>query len=102
MPYAMFNYGIFSRGKMKKTHGGGRPGSGRKPKKAGAAPAPGSKSSNFSTRITPQTRASIEAEAKETGKSVSQMAEILIRRGLDARREAARNSATQAICYLLG
>jgi hypothetical protein len=87
---------------MAKGHGGKRPRSGRKPKKADAPLSVGAKTANFSTRITPETRAAIEIEAHVLGLSVSAMAEVLIKRGLDARREAQRNSATRAICYLLG
>jgi hypothetical protein len=90
--------------RMTKRHGGSRPGAGRKAKRADAAPSVGAKTANFSTRITPETRAAIEAEARAAHppRSVSQMAEFLIRRGLDAKRDAVRNNATRAICYLLG
>jgi hypothetical protein len=84
------------------SHGGKRAGAGRKPKKPGSAPAPGSKTANFSTRITPEIRAAIEAEARQEGLNVSQMAALLLKVGIDARRDAVRNDPTRALCYLLG
>ena len=87
---------------MAKTHGGKRPGSGRKPKKAGAAPTSGSKSSNFSTRITQETRDAIELAASGTHLSVSAMAQHLLLLGLKSKRDAQLNGPTRAICYLLG
>jgi hypothetical protein len=70
------------------------PGAGRKP----AGPISG-KLSNFSTRITNETRSALESEAAATGQSISQVAERLIRAGLTASRD--RNPAMRALCFLI-
>jgi hypothetical protein len=70
------------------------PGGGRKP----AGPISG-KLSNFSTRITQETRAALDAEAKAAGQSVSQIAERLIRAGLAAEREHDR--PIRALCFVI-
>lgn len=87
---------------MAKGHGGKREGAGRKAKKAAAPSAPGAKTSNFSTRIAPETRAAIELAAAGSRLSVSGMAQKLIQEALDQRRMNERNDATRAICYLIG
>jgi hypothetical protein len=70
------------------------PGAGRKP----AGPISG-KLSNFSTRITNETRSALESEASATGQSISQVAERLIRAGLTSSRD--RNPAMRALCFLI-
>ena len=72
------------------------PGGGRKP----ARPISG-KLSNFSTRITAETRRALEAAAKETGQSISQVAERLIKGGLAEMRAANRDPAMRALCFLI-
>jgi len=73
-----------------------KPGGGRKP----AGPLRG-KNSNFSTRITDETRKMLEAEAAEFGQSISQVAERLIHLGLEVRREREASDPIRALCYLL-
>jgi hypothetical protein len=70
------------------------PGAGRKP----AGPISG-KLSNFSTRITKETRSALESEASATGQSISQVAERLIRAGLTSSRD--RDPAMRALCFLI-
>jgi hypothetical protein len=73
------------------------PGAGRKP----AGPISG-KLSNFSTRITHDTRVGLEAEAAMSRQSISQVAEQMIALGLATKREREQPSPTQAICFLVG
>ena len=73
------------------------PGGGRKP----AGPISG-KLSNFSTRITHETRVGLEAEAAMSGQSISQIAEQMIALGLATKREREQSSPTQAIGFLVG
>jgi hypothetical protein len=70
------------------------PGAGRKP----VGPISG-KLSNFSTRITKETRSALEREASATGQSISQVAERLIRAGLTSSRD--RDPAMRALCFLI-
>src|SRR6516164_1635781 len=73
------------------------PGGGRKP----AGPISG-KLSNFSTRITHETRVGLEAEAAISGQSISQVAEQMIALGLATKREREQSSPIQAIGFLVG
>jgi hypothetical protein len=72
------------------------PGAGRKP----AGPISG-KLSNFSTRITAETRHELEAAAKESGQSISQVAERLIKSGLAETRAGNRDPAMRALSFLI-
>ena len=72
------------------------PGAGRKPK----GPIQG-KSAAFSTRITAETRGALEAEAAHSGQSVSQVAERLLKIGLEATRERDADDPMRALCYLM-
>jgi hypothetical protein len=72
------------------------PGAGRPP----AGPISG-KLSNFSTRITHETRVALEAEAGRTGQSISQVAERMISLGLTTKREREKSSPTQALSFLI-
>jgi hypothetical protein len=69
---------------------------GRKPKGEFAG-----KQANFSTRIQPETRMALEAEAKATGLSISQLAERLLINGLKERRTAEKDPAMRALCFLI-
>jgi hypothetical protein len=60
-----------------------------------------SKVSNFSTRITAETRVALETEARATEQSVSQVAEQLLRLGIKTKRERERPDALRAFCYLV-
>src|SRR5215510_192595 len=60
-----------------------------------------SKVSNFSTRITAETRVALEIEARATEQSVSQVAEQLLRLGIKTKRERERPDALRAFCYLV-
>jgi hypothetical protein len=71
-------------------------GGGRKPK--GAIH---SKSEVFTTRITAQTRAAIEAEAERSGQSISQVAERLLILGIETRRRRQNNRSLRALCFLI-
>jgi len=73
------------------------PGAGRKP----AGPISG-KLSNFSTRITHETRVGLEAQAAMSGQSISQVAEQMIALGLATKREREQSSPTQALAFLVG
>jgi hypothetical protein len=73
-----------------------KPGAGRKP----IGPIKG-KASIFSTRITPQTRGALEAEAKASGQSISQAAERLLQLGLDLRRQREMHDPMRALNYLI-
>jgi len=73
------------------------PGAGRKP----AGPIFG-KLSNFSTRITHETRIGLEAEAGMSGQSISQVAEQMIALGLATKREREQPNPTQALTFLVG
>jgi hypothetical protein len=74
-----------------------RPGGGRKP----AGPIKG-KTSNFSTRITAETRQALDNEAKASGHSISQVAERVLQLGLAALRDRERRDPTRALVYLIG
>ena len=58
------------------------------------------KLSNFSTRIQPETRKALEREAKASGKSISQLAELLLVEGL-AQRKQPEDKALKALCFLI-
>jgi len=60
-----------------------------------------SKVSNFSTRITAETRVALEAEARAINQSVSQVAEQLLRLGIKTKRDRERPDALRAFCYLV-
>src|SRR5215472_2327559 len=60
-----------------------------------------SKVSNFSTRITAETRVALETEARATEQSVSQVAEQLLRLGIKTKRARERPDALRAFCYLV-
>ena len=72
------------------------PGAGRKP----AGPISG-KLSNFSTRITNETRIALEAQAGASGQSISQVAERMIRLGLETVAERERSNPTQALAFFI-
>src|SRR5215467_1967926 len=72
------------------------PGAGRKP----AGPIAG-KLSNFSTRITNETRLALEAQAGASGQSISQIAEQMIRLGLGTVAERERSNPTQALAFFI-
>jgi hypothetical protein len=72
-----------------------RPGGGRKPK----GPIR-NKLETFSTRITAQTRQALDREAKETGQSVSQVAERLLWTGLEARSRGRSMQPIRALSFL--
>jgi hypothetical protein len=72
------------------------PGAGRKP----AGPISG-KLSNFSTRITNETRIALEAQAGASGQSISQVAERMIRLGLETVAERERSDPTQALAFFI-
>ena len=80
-----------------------RAGAGRKP----GGPISG-KNSNFSTRITAETRAAIETEAANartgTGRpyTLSQMAEHLLLLGLATKRDREQTRPTRALSHLIG
>jgi hypothetical protein len=59
------------------------------------------KSSNFSTRITANTRSALEVEAKLADISVSRMAEQLLELGLDTKREREQRSPIKALSYIV-
>jgi hypothetical protein len=59
------------------------------------------KLANFSTRIQPETRKALDAEAEATGLSISQLAEKLLRDGLKERRAAEKDPAMRALCFLI-
>jgi hypothetical protein len=63
---------------------------------------PTAKSSNFSTRIDPETRSELEAEAELANTSVSDMAQKMLKLGIAARRERAREAPTSALLDLIG
>jgi hypothetical protein len=71
------------------------PGGGRKPIGARA------KVANFSTRITPDTRAQLDAHAATTGQSVSQVAERMLRLGLEIARAKQIDDPIRALAHLL-
>jgi hypothetical protein len=60
-----------------------------------------SKVSNFSTRITAETRVALETEARATEQSVSQVAEQLLRLGIRTKRQREQPDALRAFCYLV-
>jgi hypothetical protein len=72
------------------------PGGGRKPKGGIRG-----KIENFSTRITADTRKALEAEARMTGQSISQVAERLLMLGIRAKRERERDKPMRALNYLI-
>jgi hypothetical protein len=71
------------------------PGAGRKPQGQITG-----KVSTFSTRITAETRVALDMEAKRTGRSVSQVAEEILRRHFE-KEAAGGDKATRALCYLV-
>ena len=72
------------------------PGAGRKP----AGPI-SRKLSNFSTRITQETRVALEAAAYESGQSISQVAERMIRLGLNTAVEREGSNPTQGLTWFI-
>jgi hypothetical protein len=72
------------------------PGAGRKP----AGPISG-KLANFSTRITQETRVALDAAAAESGQSISQVAERMIRLGLNTAAEREQSNPTQGLNKLI-
>lgn len=75
------------------------PGGGRKPKGDFAG-----KSSAFSTRITPELRAALDAESERTGKSVSQIVERRLRESFEEQKRMQRNLGkdhVKALAYLV-
>jgi hypothetical protein len=60
-----------------------------------------SKISNFSTRITAETRQALETEARAAGQSVSQIAEQFLRLGIRTKRDRERPDAIRALCYVV-
>jgi hypothetical protein len=83
---------------MTKSKGVGRGGR----RKGAGRPSRFNKTSYFSTRITPGTRALIEAEARRSGLSLSTTVERLLRFGLDEKEKLNREAPLRAICYLVG
>jgi hypothetical protein len=73
------------------------PGAGRKP----SGPITG-KTQNFSTRITEETRGALEVEKALSGHSISQVAERLLRLGLEMHRSRENDDPTRALNYLIG
>jgi hypothetical protein len=73
-----------------------KPGAGRPP----AGPITGKKAI-FSTRITEATRSALDAEARASGQSVSQVAERLIQMGLAQIQERQTSAPTRALAYLI-
>jgi hypothetical protein len=74
-------------------------GAGRKPKGEFVG-----KSSAFSTRITPELRAALDAESERTGKSVSQIVERRLRESFEEQKRMQRNLGkdhVKALAYLL-
>lgn len=59
------------------------------------------KTENFSTRITADTRAAMEREAEASGRSKSQVAEELIRLGLEEKARRASTRPTRALGFLI-
>jgi hypothetical protein len=59
------------------------------------------KTSYFSTRITPQTRALLEVESRDSGQSLSQTIERLLLLGLHEKLGRNRPSTIRAMCYLI-
>jgi hypothetical protein len=59
------------------------------------------KTSNLSTRITPQARVRLEAESRLSGRSLSQTIEHLLLLGLHEKEERNRPRPIKAICYLI-
>jgi hypothetical protein len=59
------------------------------------------KSSNFSTRITAETREALESEARARGYSMSQVAEQFLRLGIRTKRERDRPDAMRGLCYVI-
>jgi hypothetical protein len=75
------------------------PGGGRKP----AGPFKG-KSAQLTTRLTSQTRSALERESRQTGQSISQIAERYIEQGLGRKRDSGSpqtQALTQAIKLLI-
>jgi hypothetical protein len=70
-----------------------RPGGGRKPIY--------SKVSNFSTRITAETRGALDAKAAEIGKSVSVAAERMLQLGIRADRDRKLDDPVRALAYVI-
>ncbi len=73
-----------------------RPGGGRKAK----GPIKG-KTQVFATRITPETRATLEKEAETSNQSVSQVAEKALWLGLNEKRRNGARGPLRAICFLI-
>jgi hypothetical protein len=78
----------------KSKRGGRRKGAGR-PRVLG-------KTSSFSTRITPETRALLEAEARLSRLSLSTTVERLLRLGLTEKEKLSKENPLRAIFYLMG
>jgi hypothetical protein len=76
----------------------------RKRAKGGGAKPKGplaDKTKAFSTRITAETRRALETEKKETGHSISQIAERWIMSGLREKRARERTDPVRALCYVV-
>jgi hypothetical protein len=73
-----------------------KPGGGRKP--SGSIKG---KVEAFSTRITPETRQALEAEAESSGQSISQVAERLLMSALNSKRERERDKPMRALCFVI-
>jgi hypothetical protein len=88
---ATTNNGSWQMAKKRRAPGGGRnPAGDIRGKKAW-----------FSTRITNETRATLEAEAAVCGKSVSQVAEALLIEAIATRREVSLSDPLEAFAYLV-
>lgn len=74
-----------------------KPGAGRPP----AGPITGKKAI-FSTRITEATRSALDAEARASGQSVSQLVEQMIELGLTTKAEGEHRSPVRALSWLVG
>lgn len=71
-------------------------GRGRKPKSNISR-----KAATFSMRIAAEIRAALEAESRAAGQSMSQVAERVIRLGLQAEQDRRRDNPMHALCYLI-
>lgn len=73
-----------------------RAGGGRKPQGPIS-----NKTETFSTRISPALRKALEREARETGHSISQVAESLLRIGLSTKAKARSDRPLRALLFLI-
>jgi hypothetical protein len=79
-----------------KKRGGKRKGAGR-PRST-----PAGKTSNFSTRIDPGTRAWLDAESRRIGKTLSSTVAQLLRSAMQKKEENDLADPTKAFCYVVG